>query len=90
MVKGNTRQVVVVKASADKPFEQAIFLLREDVLEKSGIGERELLDQARRAADSYLTERKQKRKRGLPPIAWMLLGAAPILIAWLAVGLLFR
>ena len=90
MVKGNTRQVVVVKAPADKPFEQAIFLLREDALEKSGIGERELLDQARRAAESYLTERNQKRKRGLPPIAWMLLGAAPILIAWLAVGLLFR
>ena len=87
MVKGNTRQVVVVKASDGKLFEQAIFLLREDALEKSGVGERELLEQARRAADSYLTDGSRKRVRRLPPLAWMLIGAAPVLLAWAAVSL---
>ena len=33
MVKGVTRQVVVVKSPDPKLFEQAIFLLREEALE---------------------------------------------------------
>ena len=43
MVKGNTRQVIVVKSPDPKLFDQAIFLLKEDALEKDGVGERELL-----------------------------------------------
>ena len=41
MVKGNTRQVIVVKSPDPKLFEQAIFLLREDALEKQGLTRRE-------------------------------------------------
>ena len=37
MVRGNTRQVIVVKSPDGKLFEQAFFLLREDALEHSGV-----------------------------------------------------
>lgn len=85
MVKGNTRQVIVVKAPDTKLFDQAIFLLKEDALEKSGVGERELLEQARRYADGYLySNTTQKHRRKLPPFFWLAMGAAPIGLAWLA------
>ena len=37
MVKGNTRQVIVVRSPDTKLFEQAVFFLREDALEKNGL-----------------------------------------------------
>ena len=85
MVKGNTRQVIVVKSPDPKLFDQAIFLLKEDALEKDGVGERELLEQARRMADGYLHQQTAaKPRRHLPPLLWMSMGAAPVCIAWLA------
>ena len=50
MVKGNSRQVIVVKPQAQL-FEQAIFLLREDAVESGGVSPRELLEQAQDIAD---------------------------------------
>ena len=47
MVKGVTRQVVVVKGTGEKLFDQAIFLVREDALAKGGITEDALLAEAR-------------------------------------------
>lgn len=86
MVKGNARQVIVVRAPREQLFEQAIFFLREDALEKDGVDERILLEQARRAADSYLTRRNTKRR--LTPLLWGVLGAAPVGAAWLLTVLL--
>ena len=88
MVKGTTRQVILVRAPDEKLFEQALFILREDALEKNGVGERELLEQARRAADGYLSRRTQKKRRALPPLLWGALGAAPVGAAWLLTVLL--
>lgn len=83
MVKGNTRQVVVVKAPDGRLFEQAIFLLREDALEKCGVGEAELLEEARRVADSYAVQHAaRKPRRRLAPLVWTALGAAPVGLAW--------
>lgn len=81
MVKGNTRQVIVVRSPDTKLFEQAIFLLKEDALEKNGVGERELLEQARRLADSYI-KKEPRRKRRLPPLFWLSLGAVLVGLAW--------
>ncbi len=90
MVKGNTRQVIVVKAPDTKLFEQAIFLLREDALEKNGVGERELLEEARRVADGYAAQRiTPKRRRKLTPICWSAIGALPVGLAWCLSYLLF-
>lgn len=47
MVKGITRQVVVVQSPDPKLFDQAIFLVRENALEEGGITEEALLSEAR-------------------------------------------
>ena len=49
MVRGITRQVVVVKGPDPKVFDQAIFLVRDDVLAQGGVTEEVLLRQAREA-----------------------------------------
>lgn len=89
MVRGNTRQIVVVKSPDGKLFEQAFFLLREDALERQGVTERELLEEARRVADGYV--QKAMRVRGRPKLRGLLLaamGAAPVALAWLISALL--
>lgn len=50
MVKGTTRQVLVVRPQESDLFEQAIFLLREEALEQHGVTEQALLEEARRLA----------------------------------------
>ena len=47
MVKGTTRQVLVVRPQESDLFEQAIFLLREEALEQHGVTEQALLEEAR-------------------------------------------
>lgn len=81
MVKGNTRQVIVVRSPDTKLFEQAVFFLKEDALEKNGVGERELLEQARRLADGYL-KKEPRRKHRLPPLFWLSAGAVLVGLAW--------
>lgn len=89
MVKGNTRQVIVVKSPDPKLFEQAIFLLREDALEKHGVGERELLEEARHVANGFVAgNSRAKKRRRLPPLGWAAVGAAPVCLAWLITVLL--
>ena len=46
MVKGNSRQVIVVHAPEQKLFDQAIFILREDALHRGGVTEDRLLEEA--------------------------------------------
>ena len=48
MVKGISRQVIVVRSPDPKLFEQAIFILREDALGKGGMSDRAILRQAHR------------------------------------------
>ena len=47
MVKGTTRQVVVVKGPDPKLFDQAIFLVRDDVVLDGGVTEEALLQEAK-------------------------------------------
>lgn len=47
MVKGITKQVVVVKSPDQKLFEQAIFLVKDSALSEGGITEEALLREAR-------------------------------------------
>ena len=49
MVKGTTRQVIVVKGPDPKLFDQAIFLVRDDVILDGGVTEDELLKEAQHA-----------------------------------------
>ena len=84
MVKGTTRQVVVVKVSDTDMFEQAIFLLKEESLEKHGITEAQLLEEARKLSERPLEKKGHRRGvHGLPPLAWSGIGAGLTGLAWL-------
>ena len=61
MVKGISRQVIVVQSPEPKMFEQAIFILRDEVI-GDGITDDALLKEAQAAIRGY---DKQSRKRHL-------------------------
>ena len=90
MVKGITRRVIVVKSPDPRLFEEAIFIVREDVLAKSGVTADAVLEEARRVADEYV-----RRQRGcrwslpkLPTAAAVLIGALSTGLIWLATVLI--
>jgi len=63
VIKGTTRNVIVVKSPDPRVFDEAIFIVREDYMRTGGISRTQLLDDARKAADGYVgTVRKAKRK----------------------------
>ena len=80
MVKGISRQVIMVQSPDRKLFEQAIFILRDDMGE--GVTEAELLKEAERAIRTPVVA-----KRWQGPI-WAAAGAAATGLAWLATALL--
>lgn len=90
MVKGVSRRVIVVKAPDEKIFEQAIFIIREDFAAERGYNEKEILRQAKRAANEYL-HRGERRPgielRRLAAPLYAAAGAAATGLAWLAVQL---
>lgn len=86
MVKGNSRQVIVVPSPDPKLFEQAIFILRRDAVRGEGVSDRELLRQARQAAEGYLPGRK-RHLWGYGAF-WAALGAMATGLAWLLTWLL--
>ena len=88
MVKGISRQVIVVRPDTDL-FEQAIFIVRNDAAGE-GITSRELVEEARRVAHNYAssgTSRFSSRWRTLNPIVYTLIGAGTIGLAWLIAAL---
>ena len=84
MVKGISRQVIMVHAPDPKLFEQAIFILKDEAVEK-GITEEDLLKEAQ-----SLIRPGQGRKRKLyfyGPL-WACGGAAMTGLAWMLTLLL--
>lgn len=88
MVKGTTRQVIVVKSPDPRLFEQAIFLLKEDALEAHGVGERELLEEAQRVASGGAGTVSSLRQR-VRHFLWAGAGAAAVGLVWLGSSLFF-
>ena len=89
VVKGMHRRVVIVKSPNPRIFEEAIFIIREDFLQKGSSSE-EVLDEARRAADEYVKMETGKKKRlfsRFPGPLFAAAGAAAAGIAWLAMHL---
>ena len=81
MVKGISRQVIVVQSPEPKLFEQAIFILKDDAIGE-GITDEMLLREAKWAV----------REGGISPVHWSgawwaLLGAGVTGIAWLLTSL---
>jgi hypothetical protein len=78
MVKGVSRQVIVVKSPDPKLFEQAIFILRTDA---EGISDEMLLKEARQAASPAA------KWASFGPV-WAAGGAVCTALVWLITALL--
>ena len=81
MVKGISRQVIVVHSPDQKLFDQAIFILNDDAIGKEGITDEMLL----KSADKLLRDSTGKNRRRKPfygPV-WACGGALTIGLAWL-------
>ncbi len=86
MVKGISRQVIVVHAPEPKLFEQAIFILKENAAQE-GVTDEALLKEAERAI--HIGERfPNKRKLYHYGAFWASIGAAVTALTWLATVLL--
>ncbi len=77
MVKGISRQVIVVRPPDSKLYEQAIFILREDA---EGITDEMLLREAMEATKG--------QKTGVPGVVWAGCGAVSTALIWLLTVLL--
>ena len=89
VVKGTSKRVVVVKSPDPKFFEQAIFILREDLRSGSG-SSTQVLKEAQRVADDYVrsfTERQKNILSRLPPAVFAGVGA--VLGAAISIGFIF-
>ena len=83
MVRGITRQVVVVRGPDPKIFDQAIFLVRDDVLAQGGVTEEALLQQAREACVQGPANVPLLKK-----LLWAACGAGVMGLLWLLTVLL--
>lgn len=59
MVKGISRQVIVLHSPEQKLFEQAIFILKEDALRDGGVTDDDLMKEAKR----LMGEREGKKRK---------------------------
>ena len=84
MVKGISRQVIVVHAPEPKLFEQAIFILKDDVVGRDGITDEALMKEAKRLMG---TPAKKRKLSAYGPV-WACGGAVVTGIVWLITILL--
>lgn len=85
MVKGISRQVIVVHSPDPKLFEQAIFILKEDALGQDGVSEEALLKEANKLIHG--SGGKGRKLRFYGP-AWACGGAMVTGLLWLISGFL--
>ena len=81
MVKGISRQVIVVQAPEPKLFEQAIFILREGAMGE-GVTDDALMKEAQAAIRAY-DKPTRKRQLYLYGAVWAAGGALLTGLAWL-------
>lgn len=80
MVKGISRQVILVHSPDTRLFEQAIFILKEDI-PQNGITDEILLQEARKAIQSG-GQIEKKRKLWYYGAFWAGIGAVVMGIFW--------
>ena len=86
MVKGISKQVIVVHAPDKRLFEQAIFILKEDALRGDGVTEETLLKEAKR----LINEQKGNRKKriDMESILYACGGALITGLVWVITGMI--
>lgn len=85
MVKGISRQVIVVHSPDPKLFEQAIFILKDEAVGQQGITDELLLKEAKRVLN---TPERKRRKLYLYGPVWACGGALITGLVWLLTLLL--
>lgn len=83
MVKGISKQVIVVQSPDKQLFEQAIFILKDEAVQ-GGITEEALLKEAQRIASSPT----KKRKLSLYGPVWACGGAVVTGLVWMIASVL--
>lgn len=83
MVKGTTKQVIVVKGPDPKLFDQAIFLVRDDVVLDGGVTEEALLKEAQQVCRMRPSSASLKNN-----LLWACSGAGFTGILWILTILL--
>lgn len=81
MVKGISRQVIVVHSPDPKLFEQAIFILREDAIGMEGVTDEALLKEANRLVRGNAHTDKMRKVMSGP--IWACAGALLTAFIWL-------
>lgn len=76
MVKGTSRRVIVVDSPDPNYFEQAIFIVRNDVFERQGVTAQQVMGEACRIAKSYAVATSPPLWKKIPWWAWTLGAAA--------------
>ena len=86
MVKGISRQVIVVHSPEPKLFDQAIFILKDSAIGNEGVTDEMLLKEANRLIRES-SDNKKRKIRMYGPI-WAIGGALITGMLWLATVLL--
>ena len=82
MLKGINRRVIVVKAPDRRFFEEAIFIVREDILGQGGVTADQVVEEARRVADDFVRKSRNKWYHRIPAPGYVALGAALSTALW--------
>jgi len=81
MVKGVSRQVIVVHSPDQKLFDQAIFILKDDAVGHGGVTDDALLKEAKKLLSNHSGQRK--RRLALYGPVWACGGALLTGLLWL-------
>lgn len=85
MVKGVSRQIIMVDSPDPSIFEKAIFIIKDG---KCGASCEELLREAQLIAENYLRGNTARVRKKVSPVIYIILGAAITGAAWLIAGLI--
>lgn len=85
MVKGITRQVIMVDSPDPSIFDKAIFILKDC---KASVAYEDILKEAQLIADNYLKDNTGRKKLRISPVLSALAGAALTGAAWLCVSII--
>lgn len=81
MVKGTSRRVIVVDSPDPNFFEQAIFIVKNDVFTREGVTQQQVLGEACRIARGYAQAHGISQRRKVPGWVWWLAAAGGCLAA---------
>lgn len=85
MVKGTSRRVIVVESPDPNLFEQAIFIVKNDVFTREGVTQQQVLGEACRIATKYAggTSSSVPMWKKIPWWGWCAAALAVLTVGWI-------